>query len=392
MKKHSNILILSLFTLLLASCSKENVGIGGDENVNENFNKSYILFDVDVATRGTLIEDTILKDNFYVIGYQYRGDWNTYKVMATPNVFYKDQQSTQLALPQTVTYNKGTNLYTYSPIQAWTGNSYSFFAYYPVISQNSPIVLFDDGTTLKQGVPYITYTLPNSSDPRTLIDVMTAKYIDTGIDFSPSVNLNMYHRLSGVDISAHNYYKVDHDNNQDTPDIDAIIKITNLKVDLENVNTVAKIYLDDSERVYSSPGKRSYQLVGNTGSADWSLSYIDIKPSNSNGDEGEGNNNIKETLITNPSSTSLILIPQTNELSFKLALTYQVGYYNNNQWVTLRTVNNSGANNLLSGTFNVPLTEGRRYYLDLTFTSDAVTISIDPASEWVDKDVIHEFE
>ena len=43
--------------------------------------------------------------------------------------------------------------------------------------------------------------------------------------------------------------------------------------------------------------------------------------------------------------------------------------------------------------FSKQLIEGRRYYIELTFTSDAVSVNIIAADEWDDKDDIrHEFE
>jgi hypothetical protein len=43
--------------------------------------------------------------------------------------------------------------------------------------------------------------------------------------------------------------------------------------------------------------------------------------------------------------------------------------------------------------FDRPLIEGRRYFIELTFTSDAVSVNIIAADEWDDKDDIrYEFE
>ena len=43
--------------------------------------------------------------------------------------------------------------------------------------------------------------------------------------------------------------------------------------------------------------------------------------------------------------------------------------------------------------FDKPLIEGRRYYIELTFTSDAVSVNIVAADEWNTKpDIQYEFE
>jgi hypothetical protein len=44
-------------------------------------------------------------------------------------------------------------------------------------------------------------------------------------------------------------------------------------------------------------------------------------------------------------------------------------------------------------TFDKKLQEGRRYFIEFTFTSDAVSINVVAADEWDDKtDIRYEFE
>ena len=69
----------------------------GELDIPLDPSKQFIHFDANVSSRGALVEGNVLEDDFYVLGYQYRGDWNAEKVFATPNVFD--------ATPQTVIYD-----------------------------------------------------------------------------------------------------------------------------------------------------------------------------------------------------------------------------------------------------------------------------------------------
>ena len=346
--------------------------------------KHYIHFDAGITTRGALVEGNILMDDFAVLGYQYPGTWEAEKVLASPNVFDTD--------PQIVTYDKVGGVFTYGTPKVWTGNKYSFFGVYPSSHEN---IKFFDGT-IKQGEPYITYTLPDDNDPTHLIDVMTASYIDTGVASSASVPLEFHHRLSAIDVGARNYYEYDHDNNKDTADKLVTIEITKLIVNLTNVvNTSAKIYLDHTiPSVYPEnqvKASKVYAMVN--ANTPWAVQTFDVEP------------NTKEdrairlvTKQTGENASSIMLIPQTEFLHGALELVYKKKYQDDNgNWVYLHEGNNTEdfefAPTDLNINFSKQLIEGRRYYIELTFTSDAVSVNIIAADEWDDKDDIHyEFE
>lgn len=371
--------------IAVVSCEQheQQPAVWGDINIPLDPSQHYIHFDADITTRGALVEGNLLLDDFMVLGYQYPGTWESESVLASPNVFD--------ANPQLVEYEGG--LFTYGTPKVWTGNKYSFFGYYP--SQHDNIKLFGDGTT-KQGDPYITYTLPDDNDPTKLIDVMTAAYIDTGVASSASVPMQFRHRLSAIDVGARNYYEYDHDNNKGTAPKLVTIEITKLIVNLTNVvNTSAKIYLDHTiPSVYPEnqpKASKVYAMVNiNT---PWAVPAFDVIP------------NTKEdrairlvTTQTGENASSIILIPQTELLHGALELVYKKKYQDDNgDWVYLHEGNNTEDFEFsptdLNINFSKQLIEGRRYYIELTFTSDAVSVNIIAADEWDDKDNInHEFE
>lgn len=359
MKTVYKILSSVLAVFVFCACDVSNVS-NTEIDVPIDMPKSYIHFDTGISSRGSLVTGNVLQADFYVLGYMYRGDWNTAKVMATPNVF----DST----PEEVTYNSG--IYSYSETKPWTGNDYSFFAFYP--ANNSSIKLFDDGTS-KLGEPYITYTLPLDENPKYLLDVMTASYIDTNVGASSSVVFNMKHRLSCVDICARNYAEYDHDGNSTTPKEPVTIKIKSLEVSFNNlINRKAKIFLNpdiETEAITTGAGHQfniltsSKDIAPNT-SSDTGLRYI--------------------TTQSGEDASSLILIPQEEFLKGTLEISYTKEYDGS----TIETVDSKSIN----FAFNRSLLEGRRYYIQLTFTSDAVSVEVVAADEWDDLDNNVDFE
>ena len=353
----------------------------GELDIPLDPSKQFIHFDANVSSRGALVEGNVLLDDFFVLGYQYRGDWNAEKVFATPNVFD--------ATPETVKYDG--EIYSYENIKTWTGNKYSFFGYYP--TNSNFITLFDNGN-VKQGDPYIIYNLPISSDPRDLIDVMTASHIDTGVASSASVDMQFHHRLAAVDVGARNYYEYDDDQNAATPDKLVTIEIVNLEVNLTNINsTSGKIYLDHTiptELNYASPkASISYKMVDKD--AAWALYTFDVIP-----------NTAEDRAIrlistqSGENASSLLLLPQKELLHGALKLTYKKKYQDGGVWKYIHEGDNEEDfefNPDLPINFDKALTEGRRYFIELTFTSDAVSVNIIAADEWNTlDDISHEFE
>lgn len=345
MKTVYKILSSVLAVFVFCACDVSNVS-NTEIDVPIDMPKSYIHFDTGISSRGSLVTGNVLQANFYVLGYMYRGDWNTAKVMATPNVF----DST----PETVTYEDG--IYSYDETKPWTGNDYSFFAFYP--ANNSSIKLFDDGAS-KTGEPYITYTLPLDENPKYLLDVMTASYIDTNVGTSSSVVFNMKHRLSCVDICARNYAEYDHDGDQTTPKVPVTIKITSLNVKFANlINRKAKIFLnpDIETEAITTGTNHQFNIVA---------SPMDIAP----------NTSLRYiTTQSGDNASSLILIPQEEFLNGTLEISYTKEYDSS----TIETVDSK----YINFAFNRSLLEGRRYYIQLTFTSDAVSVEVVAADEW----------
>ena len=370
----------------LASCEKPTSvqDTWGDVNVPLDPSKHYIHFDADITTKGALVEGNVLLDDFSVLGYQYPGTWEAEKVFAKPNVFDNT--------PQIVTYEKELGIFSYGTPKVWTGNRYSFFGYYPI--NHSNIKLFD-GNGTKQGDPYILYDLPHSSDPTALIDIMTAAYIDTGVASSASVPMPFRHRLCAIDVGARNYYEYNHDNNGTTPEKLVTIEIVNLEVNLTNVtSTSAKIYLDHTiptELNYSNPkASITYKIVDKD--AEWAVPSFDVEPNTAS---DRAIRLVKKK--TGENASSLLLLPQKDLLQGALKLTYKKKYLNdNNEWVYIHegdNVNDFEFNPDLVIKFSKELIEGRRYYIELTFTSDAVSVNVIAADEWNTlPDVKYEFE
>ena len=378
--------LMFLAVAAIASCGKNIDDIPNNEiEIPLDPNKQYIQFDAEIPTRGALVVGNTLAQNFNVLGYQYRGTWESESILASPNVFD--------TTPQLVEYAGG--IFTYTEIKPWTGNKYSFFGYVP-----TDLTLFDNGSA-KTGEPYITYTLPpkdstdpDPTDPTQLIDIMTAAYIDTSLSASASVTLPMKHRMAAIDVSARNHYdyEYDHDGDPSTDDIETqvTIEITHLNVILDNVvNKAAKIYLNPDKDIATTKAvgdekQRTYQVVG---TESWAPDTFDIAPNTSTDGAMRVIHNKENTL-------SMLLIPQEELVTGSLDLKYKRKYKDSNgNWVTLDATPIDPDPNELKINFNKSLNEGSRYFIEITFTSDAVSVSVVAADEWDPKeDVNHDFE
>ena len=363
MRRFSYIFIL--VAVLLCGCNDNAIDSGDEQIVVPT--KPYIYLDAAVNTRASLVEGTVLSRNFSVYGYTYdfNNKWSTYRVTAKPNVFDN--------VPQLVTHSSGS--YKYDPIKEWQGGKYTFFAFYP---QN-----VDSSGANVEGTPYLTYA-PDFNDAGSHIDIMTAMFEDTSLSSSPYVYFDFYHRLSAVDVVAMNFYEHSYKdpNDENTVITEKItIDIVDLALQFENVQyKEAKIYLDrriPSECILADAGTNPfYQIISEDDESGIFINY-----------------NEDSTLrpITTTLRSSMIFIPQERT---DLEVTTTVKYKKrrpNGEYLT-----DENGNDVFTQTidtpFNQPLKEGSRYYLQMTFTSSAVSISIITSDEWDDIKVDYEFE
>ncbi len=365
MRRFSYIFIL--FAALLCGCNDSTIDPNGDEQIVVP-TKPYIYLDAGVSTRAALVDGTVLKRNFRVYGftYDFNNKWSTYRVTAKPNVFDN--------VPQLVTHSSGN--YTYSPIKEWQGGKYTFFAYYPSSFLNS------SGANV-EGTPYITYA-PDFNDTAEHRDVMTAMFEDTSLSSSPYVYFDFYHRLSAVDVVAMNFYEHSYDDpNADNTVINEriTIEVVDLALQFKNVQyQEAKIYLDrriPSECTPADAGANpNYQIISS--------------------DSGSGiyiNYNEDSTLrpIIAQNNSSMIFIPQ-EKTDLEVTTTVKFKKRRPNGVYLTDENGNDVFTQTIDTPFNQPLKEGSRYYLQMTFTSAGVSISIITSDEWDDIKVDYEFE
>lgn len=364
MKRFSYIFIL--VAALFCGCSENAINSGDDEQIVVP-TRPYIYLDAGISTRASLVEGTVLRRTFGVYGftYDFNNKWDTYKVTAKPNVFAN--------VPQRVTHSSGS--YTYSPVKEWGGGKYTFFAYYPY-----SLVVSGKET---EGTPYVTYGT-DFNDTAEHRDIMTAMFEDTSLSSSPYVYFDFYHRLSAVDVVAMNFYE----HSYDDPDAEntvitekVTIDIVDLALQFEGVQyKEAKIYLDrriPSECTKADPGTApSYQIITEGSGSGIYINY---------------NEDATLRPITAQNNSSMIFIPQE---STDLKVTTTVSYKKrrpNGDYLT-----DENGNEVFTQTIETPfkqsLKEGSRYYLQMTFTSSAVSISIITSDEWDDIKVDYEFE
>ena len=386
-----NYIWVLLVALLSVACNRENIiPEGDDSNIILPEKGPYIYLDAVVKnkTRGTLIEGNELQDNFGVYGFTYNftNRWSTYRVTATPNVF-KDSNNEEFIAPQKVVYGDG--IYSYTPVQTWSGGKYTFFAYYPFEHQSietSPIGV--------EGTPWIKYAPVNFlTSTEGHIDVMTAMFEDTSLSSSQYVNFDFKHCLSAIDVVALNFYEYNHEDVGGSVASEKIeIEITDLNIAFNNLDyKAATFYLDNSipsvpTPIASGDPKPSYNILsGGSKRIEYSTTsefqHIDR-------------------------SKTLLVIPQTDE---DLEVTTTVAFKKKRDDGTYLSdipdeavlnkdyMIQDGVMTYMSSKtteFGQALKAGSRYFIQITFTSAAVSINILTSAEWEDlaEDVRHEFE
>ena len=357
----------------LAACSQGQMPNGDDNNdvvVNVPVPEyGYILFNADVASRGTLYEggnpedpdDNRLYQDFGVIGYTYMAnEWTTAVVQATPMAAFYNTQ---------VVWNGGCGskcVYTYNngKYEEWVGKQhYAFFAYAPWDDNKS----ITPSSNTKEGNPYIDFRLPSRTSVDNHVDVMTGCAIDTNYA-TRSVGINMSHRLTALDITANNLYK------------EGYIYIKNLTINIKNLlYDEVRIPLndrDEPELVYGNPksgenAKASYTLIENG----------DVEVSTE-----------AEIALTSGRGKTMIFIPQ-NQHEFKegnttttcsLIGTLDISYLRGTE-----TKNVKG----IPFVIKRDLKGGRRYFLQINFAPEDISVFVIESDEWKDSNKInHDFE
>lgn len=354
--------IFVLFAVLLWGCN-DSASLQGDGEQIVVPTKPYIYLDAAVNSRASLVSGTTLNGNFSVFGYTYdfNNKWSTYRVTAKPNVF--------ATAPQPVEYSNGG--YKYSPMKEWEGGKYTFFAFYPQTVSHS--------TASDEGTPFLTYA-PDFNNVGAHIDIMTAMFEDTSLSSSPYVYFDFYHRLSAVDVVALNFYEHNNTEGSITKTEQITIELTKLQLAFTGVQyKAAKIYLD--RRIPSECTPVDAGTAPNYTIFDYGNAYaIQVNY----------NTNSNLTPITAVYNNSIIFIPQESR---DLEVTTTVSYKKRRPNGEYLTENGSDVfTQTIRTPFKQALKEGSRYYLQITFTSSAVSISILTSEEWDDIKVDYEFD
>lgn len=411
MKTFSKIFIFVFLFVALCACEQRVVG-GGENNGEEEDifvpSEGYIYFNINPATRGGLIENT-LADSFNVLGYNYYSTWVSEKTQARQNkdinpagdkeyrmgVFcYNNTTSTGV---QKVWYNKSQKYHYYKYLGAdsseigykeWNGDLiYSFFAWYPA----STSVVANNGSASTEGSPFITYEIPtgtNSEARQNMKDVMTACRIDiTKYNAKTGVNFTMKHRLAALDILAASIitYKDMVDTLQKcgfpTTGIDEIkpavtVRVDSLCLTLNGIKKKVKIPLDTDD------DEQKMVLLDSTATGIFSPTYTGFLSTDTIIPYYSNKAAMKSLM---GKDEKLILIPQTESIPVTLGLKYIVKCEGYDREFVYRPKTD------LTTTINA-LIEGYYHYLELTFTASGVFVKAKVNETWDSHRVDYEFE
>lgn len=330
--RYKTLAAAAVFGTMLLSCGREEVqdihSLTGDP----------ILFSTDIATRSPLFS-SMRGRSFGVMGYGYDGLWSVNEVQATPDVFHKQKVSCS-----------ALGVSSYAPVQYWrNATSYTFFGYYP--EESSGVVAASAATY--EGVPYIDFTLPSSTDPDDYYDVMVAKSVENLTNSSKSnVSLTFRHMLFCMNLEARNL--------NDEP-----VRIRRVQFRIDRLDyTRCRFYMDGRADAPQGPSvaNRRFSI---SGTAD----EVQISPLD----------NINSEATDISGDRNLMLIPQ-NTMSGEIF----VERYNeeNGQWEEKSR----------AFTSDKEFAPGRRYTAMMNFTGDKLSVTIIESGEWDDSSVGYQFE
>lgn len=329
MRKTIYISAICCLSAILAGCDKQMAEIPTDEVPAEG----YILFGSKVDSRAALITD--MNRDFSVTAFKYNNDveWSTVVNTIQPNVFHN----------QSVSWNSTDKIHSYDPLVPWEANThYAFFAHYP-----STGVRLSGNTSY--GTPYITYDLPTTVDA--MHDVMTASVLNRDNSVGNTVELKFKHRMAAFGVQLRNMNDFD-------------LTLNSLQINFEDLlyNQVT-IPLDASMATTPTADgsvTQAYTLIPSTDCTSFTV------PANSTVDF----------------TKYLLLIPQNRKSETDFL----------NGTVTLNYPDIPNDQKTKEFDLETDLKEGRKYFLQLTFSKNAITIAIIESANWIDKNVDIEFE
>ena len=297
--------------------------------------EGYILFEAGVETRAPIIT-SMRSRSFGVLGYSYSGTWAGNVIMAKPDVFQSQRVDVS---------DNGVS--SYSPLKSWVGGkAYTFFAYHPY---NGVTV----STAAHEGVPFIEYTIPASTDPDRLEDLMVAKSReDLNGNGSRSVAFTFSHLLFCMDLEARNM-------NAET------VRIRNVRFRINKL-TYSSIHanMDGTDVRYGGESINGREFAITDGAEELEIAPLDIQHSSATPVSRQKN---------------LMLIPQSR---IDGVITLEKYDPQSGSWIT-------ASRDMVSDREFLP---GRKYTAVMNFSGDAMTVAIIESGEWTDKVEQIEFE
>lgn len=237
------IYIAFMAVLMLAACTKRQIDLV--PQVPES-SRSYIFFEPEVietsVTKATLLEGKTLHSatnptpSFGVIGYC--GTYSLFGAADGAATSYKYAKG----IAQ-VTYSATEGVYSYNKLALWQDNmtDHDFYAFYPYDLSASVKHSLQGSTAVK---PHIEYTQPTAND-NSMVDILTAKASTKKTD---NVDLEFHHRLWAL------YVQINNAQTEGLTEAGSVtdqptMKITEVKVIVENFPTAAYIYMDKSQGI-----------------------------------------------------------------------------------------------------------------------------------------------
>lgn len=179
--------VAAIAALGMSACSQdEELGRRPEENAVE-----FGVYNGQPVRAAVQDLEKLKETGFSVFAFNHADDWATEGTTAKPNFMYD----------QAVTYDNGSNAWTYSPVKYWptNGSNLTFFAYAPTKKATDDNITALSANT---GAPTLTFT-PNA-DVSKQVDLLHAVAADQaiGAEASKKVTIPFKHALAQIKFAA----------------------------------------------------------------------------------------------------------------------------------------------------------------------------------------------
>ncbi len=343
--------------LLSSVCSCDK--IQGDKG-----SEGFILFSSTLQTKAPVITNMNSR-NFDVVAFEYSTDWSVSKARAVPTNKFPFPTPVTCSPAGLCSYDARSGSTGEQLVEWASGKTYAFFAYYP--QRNTGGVTLTT-TSSSQGVPVITYTQPigTQSSADVMSDVMISPVIDKTSAGDGVVYFEFTHQLAMLIVEALNVNtNSEYIRNLKVSFTGPIYKYIDIPLDGQNI----------TPREFTASDSESARYTINTTSL-----------SSGDGLELPGRDSSGE-IVNLSEDKNITMIPISRDAvgGGKPALSGTISFERKKNDGTWAQVDSDFST-------ETDIEAGKKYSLLITFSDDAISLSVISAGDWIEMSQTITFE